>query len=168
MPTTRQASTRTPRGSLIQKGASCGCLSSAVGCGPKKVWWMNRIEYSTLSASAPVARKGNAQLKRHPPWFSSASARNISLDRKPFSSGTPAMAAAATIASVAVWGMLRNRPLSFLTSRVPVSWSMMPTAMNSDALKVAWLIVWKMAATAARGVPIPRSSTIKPRWLIVE
>ena len=34
-------------------------------------------------------------------------------------------------------------------SRVPVSWSMMPAAMNSDALKVAWFMMWKIAATAA-------------------
>ena len=34
-------------------------------------------------------------------------------------------------------------------SRVPVSWSMMPAAMNSDALNVAWFIMWKTAATAA-------------------
>ena len=27
---------------------------------------------------------------------------------------------------------------------------MMPAAMNSDALKVAWLMMWKIAATAAR------------------
>ena len=37
-------------------------------------------------------------------------------------------------------------------SRVPVSWSMMPAAMNSDALKVAWFIMWKIAATAASGL----------------
>ena len=30
-------------------------------------------------------------------------------------------------------------------SRVPVSWSMMPAAMNSDALNVAWFIMWKTA-----------------------
>ena len=41
------------------------------------------------------------------PSTSSASAKNISFDRKPFSSGTPAIAAAATIASVAVIGMKR-------------------------------------------------------------
>ena len=80
---------------------------------------------------------------------SSASAKNISLDRKPLSSGTPAIAAAATIASVAVIGMKRHSPLSRRMSRVPVSWSMMPAAMNSDALNVAWLTMWKIAATSA-------------------
>ena len=40
-------------------------------------------------------------------------------------------------------------------SRVPASWSMMPAAMNSDALKVAWFMMWKIAATAASGVPSP-------------
>jgi hypothetical protein len=53
-------------------------------------------------------------------------------------------------------------------SRVPHSWSMMPAAMNSDALKVAWLMMWNTPATAASGVPMPNSSVIRPRWLMVE
>ena len=53
-------------------------------------------------------------------------------------------------------------------SRVPVSWSMMPAAMNSDALKVAWFMMWNTAATAASGLFSPSSSVIRPRWLIVE
>ena len=53
-------------------------------------------------------------------------------------------------------------------SRVPVSWSMMPAAMNSDALNVAWFMMWKIAATSASGLSRPSSSVIRPRWLIVE
>ena len=54
-------------------------------------------------------------------------------------------------------------------SRVPVSWSTMPAAMNSDALNVAWLTMWKIAATAASGVSdARRAAVIRPRWLIVE
>ena len=68
----------------------------------------------------------------------SASAKNISLEMKPLSSGTPAIAAAATRASRAVKGMDRFSPDSCRMSRVPVSWSMMPAAMKSDALKAAW------------------------------
>ena len=30
-------------------------------------------------------------------------------------------------------------------SRVPVSWSTMPAAMNSDALNVAWFMMWNTA-----------------------
>ena len=96
------------------------------------------------------------------------SAKNISLEMKPLRKGTPAMAAEATIARVAVCGISWYRPLSLRMSRVPLSWSMMPTAMNSDALKVAWLSVWKMAATMASGVPMPSRAVISPRWLIVE
>ena len=50
-----------------------------------------------------------------------SSAKNISLDMKPLNSGTPAMAAAATIASMAVSGMYFHRPLIRRMSRVPVS-----------------------------------------------
>ena len=45
------------------------------------------------------------------------------------------------IASVPVTGMLRNRSSRRRMSRVPVSWSMMPTDMNNEALKVAWFIM---------------------------
>ena len=48
------------------------------------------------------------------------SVKNISLDRKPFSNGTPAMAAEATMASTAVYGMYFHRPLMRRMSRVPV------------------------------------------------
>ena len=53
-------------------------------------------------------------------------------------------------------------------SREPVSWSMMPTAMNSEALKVAWLMMWKTAATAASGLFMPSSVVIRPRCEMVE
>jgi hypothetical protein len=71
--------------------------------------------------------------------MANVSAKNISFDKKPLSKGTPAMAAADTIATVAVTGMGPARPCSLRMSRVPVSWSMMPAVMNSEALKVAWL-----------------------------
>ena len=99
---------------------------------------------------------------------SKASAKNISLDRKPLSSGTPAMAPEATMARVAVIGIAWRSPLSRRMSRVPVSWSMMPAAMNSDALNTAWFMMWKIAATMASGVPRPASVVIRPRWLTVE
>ena len=73
-----------------------------------------------------------------------------------------------TVATVAVIGMRRRRPLSRLRSRVPVSWSTMPAAMNSEALKVAWFNMWNTAATSARRVFMPSSSVMRPRWLIVE
>ena len=53
-------------------------------------------------------------------------------------------------------------------SRVPVSWSTMPAAMNSDALNVAWFMMWNTPATAASGLLSPSSSVMRPRWLIVE
>ena len=35
---------------------------------------------------------------------------------------------------------------------MPLSWSMIPAAMNKDALNVAWFLMWKMAATSPSGV----------------
>ena len=72
------------------------------------------------------------------------------------------MAAAATMASVAVIGMNRHKPLKRRMSRVPLSWSMMPAAMNSDALNVAWFMMWKIAATWPRGVSSPISKRDQP------
>ena len=40
--------------------------------------------------------------------------------------------------------------------------------MNSEALKVAWLTMWKIAATAPSVLPRPSSMVMRPRWLIVE
>ncbi len=40
--------------------------------------------------------------------------------------------------------------------------------MKSDALKVAWFIMWNTAATSASRVFMPSNSVIRPRWLIVE
>ncbi|KWV86332.1 hypothetical protein PFLmoz3_04024 [Pseudomonas fluorescens] len=100
--------------------------------------------------------------------INTVSAKNISLERKPLSNGTPAMDALATIARVAVNGIRRTSPLSLRISRVPLSWSMMPAAMNSEALKVAWLRMWNTAATAASGLLRPSSRVISPRWLMVE
>jgi len=40
--------------------------------------------------------------------------------------------------------------------------------MNSEALKVAWFMMWNTAATAASSLPRPSSRVISPRWLMVE
>ena len=40
--------------------------------------------------------------------------------------------------------------------------------MNSDALNVAWFIMWNTAAISASSVFMPSSSVMSPRWLIVE
>jgi hypothetical protein len=83
---------------------------------------MKRSEYATLNMPAIVTRYGSARSSPgNVPSASSACAKNISFDRNPFSSGTPAIAPAATIASVAVMGMKRRKPLSRRMSRVPVS-----------------------------------------------
>jgi hypothetical protein len=94
--------------------------------------------------------------------------KNISLDRKPLVSGTPAIEAAATIDKVAVQGISDHRPPSWRMSREWVSWSTMPAIMNSEALKVAWLRTWNTAATAASGEPRPTRKVTSPRWLTVE
>ena len=90
------------------------------------------------------------------------------MDKKPLAGGTPAMAAAATIASEAVQGIQRHRPPSRRRSRVPASWSTMPAVMKRAALKVAWLRMWNTAATADSGEPRPMRKVISPRWLMVE
>ena len=96
---------------------------------------------------AASAIHGIERSRSEPSWYSAASAKNISLERKPLRSGTPAIAAEATMARVAVIGMAWRRPERRRMSRVPVSWSTMPAAMNSEALNTAWLTMWKIAAT---------------------
>ena len=115
-----------------------------------------------------MAATGTRTPKAKLPCPATASVKNISFDRKPLASGTPAMAAAATIASVAVQGMNFSSPPRRRMSRVPVSWSMMPAVMNSAALNVAWFRMWNTAATADSGEFSPIRNTISPRWLMVE
>ena len=152
----------------MKRGGSWGTRGRSRASPLKNTSWMKRSEYATLKTPASSASRGVVKASRPCPSRTSVSAKNISLERKPLSSGTPAIAAQATMASVAVIGIADHRPLSRRMSRVPVSWSMIPAAMNSDALKVAWFRMWKTAATAASGVPRPKSSVIRPRWLMVE
>ena len=129
---------------------------------------MKRSEYATLNMPATVAATGSSHSSNGVVFTYTVSAKNISLDRKPLSSGTPAMAALATMASVAVIGIMVRRPDRRRRSRVPLSWSTMPTAMNSEALKVAWFMMWNTAATAASGLFRPSSRVIRPKCEIVE
>ncbi len=86
----------------MNRGGSCGVFGRSRGSPLKKTSWMKRIEYATPNAP-PARTMPGASAPRSPSSRSSrASAKNISFDRKPLSSGTPAIAAAATIASVAV------------------------------------------------------------------
>ena len=70
---------------------------------------------------AMVTMYGSARSTSELSWISIVSAKNISFEMKPLSNGTPAIAAAATIASVAVIGMNFHKPLRRRMSRVPVS-----------------------------------------------
>ena len=168
MPITRQAITSNALGNNIQRGGSCGFLGKSVAGGPKNTCMIKRSEYATLNIPHITAIAGKPMRVIRLPLMNTVSAKNISFDRKPLRSGTPAIAAAPTTASVAVMGMARCRPLRRDRSRVPVSWSTMPAAMNSDALNVAWFTIWKMAAINASELLSPSSSVIRPKWLIVE
>ena len=70
---------------------------------------------------ASVAPAGSSHCMAPCASLATVSAKNISLLRKPLSSGTPAIAPAAMIASVAVIGITRNMPLTRRMSRVPHS-----------------------------------------------
>ena len=141
MPTTMHTSTSSSTGTRIQCGGSCGRWGRSVAGGPKNTSTVKRSEYATLNMPARVAAMGSKVVTSGVVSRNTVSAKNISLDRKPLSSGTPAIAALATMASVAVIGIMERRPDSRRMSRVPLSWSTMPAAMNSDALKVAWFMM---------------------------
>ncbi len=66
---------------------------------------MKRSEYATLKAPATTAARGSRVSNQGAAFTNTASVKNISLEMKPLSSGTPAMAAPATRVSVAVIGM---------------------------------------------------------------
>jgi hypothetical protein len=120
-PTTTQATTSRSTGARIHLGGSCGTRGRARGAGPKKAPAVKRREYATLPMPARVAAIGSVHSMSGFATTSTVSAKNISFERNPLRSGTPAIAALATIASAAVIGIARRRPESRRRSRVPVS-----------------------------------------------
>ena len=52
-------------------------------------------------------------------------------------------------------------------SRVPCSWSTMPTTMNAVALNAAWARSIVQPAMVVAVVPQPNTAIMKPSWLIV-
>src|SRR5690625_6908745 len=78
-----QSTTSISMGNRIQRGGSLGVLgSSPLGGGPKNTSVIKRREYTTLKAPASTAKVGNQVFPEPKP---AASAKNISLDKKPFS-----------------------------------------------------------------------------------
>jgi hypothetical protein len=80
----------------------------------------------------------------------------------PATSGNPAMDAALTAATIFTgpqpgpsWGSVRR-------SRLPVSWSSIPTTMKSAALPSPWATSSTHPASTAAGVPSPNSSARYP------
>ena len=90
-----------------------------------------------------------------------------SLATNPSSGGTPAIEAAASVATVASTGAARPTPDRSRRSRVPASWSRMPTTRNSAALNSACATSIATPASAAFAVPAPNSTASRPSWLTV-
>ena len=102
-----------------------------------------------------------------PPWAAPWAASDSSTDSlatKPNSGGSPAMDSPAATATAARTGWRRPMPESWRRSRVPASWSMMPTIMNSGALNTAWARSMASPAIAASRVPRPLATMRKPSW----
>ena len=126
--TPQDASTAGP--SHIAMGASCGCFGSA-GRAPRKGRMTTTMATATISAlaatAAAVMNTGASLMASAPSYFSS-------LPTKPRKGGKPAMEKAAASVAAKVMGSAPRRPPRRSTSRVPASWSMMPTTMNKAAL----------------------------------
>ena len=67
-----------------------------------------------------------------------------------------------TTATAVASGMVRHRPESSRTSRVPVRTSISPTTMNNAALKTACASTMDTAAKVAFPEPMESSVTIRP------
>ena len=79
----------------------------------------------------------------------------------------PAIDMVAKAAAANVYGIFLRKPDSSFTSRVPVSWSILPTTIKSVPLYRACAKTKTMAACTATVVPMPKSITIMPRALTV-
>src|SRR4051812_23858295 len=98
--------------------------------------------------------------------LSQALMRISSFDQKPENGGTPAIDSQATLNVLAVIGMnFRRAPIFFMSCSSCMPCMTEPAPRNSRALKKAWVIMWKMAATYA---PEPTARNMYPSWLTVE
>ena len=83
---------------------------------------------------------------------------------KPNIGGSPAIEAAAMVAHTATTGNAFHPPESFVRSRVPARWSMMPTHRNRQDLNRAWAMSRPSAAFVMSGVPKEAMVVRKPSW----
>ena len=103
MPTSRQRATRISTGTFIQRGRLMGGLGQIDGLAVEE----DIVDEAQRIGHGEDAGQGHRRRQRPSRRALRASrrtvsAKNISLDRKPLSSGTPAMAAEATMASAPV------------------------------------------------------------------
>lgn len=82
----------------------------------------------------------------------------------PSSGGSPAIEAAAIDAHTATTGKAFQPPESFVRSRVPARWSMMPTHRNKQDLNRAWAMSRPRAAFVMSGVPNEAMVVRNPSW----
>ena len=95
--------------------------------GPSRMMPATAVMMALDSRAASVAKTGKVSWVRAPSYLSS-------LPMNPRNGGKPAMDNAAAAAATVVIGMARARPPSRSTSRVPVSWSMIPMTRNKGGL----------------------------------
>ena len=100
---------------------------------------------ATIGISAPKVSSWKASNFK----ISTVSLKNISLLKNPLNGGKPAIDRPEIKAIKKVIGMIFINPPSLRISRVPVSWSIIPTTINKLPLKVEWLNKWKIAAKRA-------------------
>ena len=106
MPTTTQTTTSISTGSFMKRGGSCGVVRQAARLAVEEHVVDEAQRVGDTEGAARITATRRVPLPSRPrSRRSSDSSKNISLERKPLNSGTPAMAAAATIARVAVYGM---------------------------------------------------------------
>ena len=104
----------------------------------------------------PATTKPIAQTQMKP--FLSAPPSISSLEKKPASGGTPAIATEPMSIVTYVIGILRARPPILRMSCSPsTAWMTEPESRKSRPLKKPWVIRWKIAAVQA---PTPNEANI--------
>jgi hypothetical protein len=169
MPTMMQTSTSSSIGRRIQCGGSCGVLS-AVGRLGAEEHAVDEAERIGDGEGGGEHRRDRAGCCRGPASDSCGRERlgeEHLLRDEAVEQRHAGHRAAGHHGEPRGEGHEPEQPGQRRMSRVPVSWSMMPAAMNSDALNAAWLTMWKIAATAPAAAR-PSSSVMRPRWLMVE
>lgn len=165
----RQRNIRIFIGIFMQCGGLWGGnFGNWVGLLLKNMLWMKCSEQVIENMLVRVVIVGISQLKLFSRFWLRVLLKNIFLLRKLFSSGILVIVREVMMVSIVVCGRYFYILLIRCMLWLLVLWLMILVVMNSEVLKVVWLMMWNIVVMFDSGELRLNSRVIRFRWLIVE